>query len=478
MKVYLIAGANGEALKQILQKGGEIDVVACDRNIEEAFFNLKNNKVEVDIIFLADQGINCTMSTLGRLLNDFSDLLSDIYKHSVFKFITKEPQYKKVFEQATGKNERFFIHFVDKIKIPVSLIKEICQYKNLPAEKPRQKQDSGENNLWSIFKRQGYGEQTDFKEEKNEEKKKQPEPEPEPEQAAKKRDIKIKNVEPQKSVLSSYIQPATLNQSIVSGNLNRLVLITGHRGAGATGTAANLGVEASSHGLRTIILDMDIEYRSMNLYFSKFGDEANLNPDLESSLIKCLLKPESYEVNSCRINENLWLSTMAYSIDSTDKMMDLITLLRLVTMVTILKLKFNLVIMDIPIHILRKYSELLIHADSVGLCVNNSLYSVINTVSSIGEFDKTTLPLMALKSRAIITKYNEKNIYMKKPITLETTCEILGNLSDVFTNVPDCAGAIPYTEDFDSQIDTGKKLCLTSEVFKNYYVNILNNLFR
>lgn len=42
MRVYLVAGANGEALKQILEKRGNITVVRYDRNIEEAFFNLKN----------------------------------------------------------------------------------------------------------------------------------------------------------------------------------------------------------------------------------------------------------------------------------------------------------------------------------------------------------------------------------------------------------------------------------------------------
>ena len=38
MKVYLIAGANGQALKQILEKRGNITVVRYERTIEELSF--------------------------------------------------------------------------------------------------------------------------------------------------------------------------------------------------------------------------------------------------------------------------------------------------------------------------------------------------------------------------------------------------------------------------------------------------------
>lgn len=118
MKVYLIAGANGQALKQILEKRGNITVVRYERTIEEAFFYLRDNKEEIDIIFLVDQGINCSMSTFGRLLNDFRGLMNEIYPDTVFRYITKEPQYKNVFEQAVDGDSRFLSILSTKLKFP------------------------------------------------------------------------------------------------------------------------------------------------------------------------------------------------------------------------------------------------------------------------------------------------------------------------------------------------------------------------
>ncbi len=86
---------------------------------------------------------------------------------------------------------------------------------------------------------------------------------------------------------------------------------------------------------------------------------------------------------------------------------------------------------------------------------------------------------MALKSKVIITNYNERNIYDKKPMTPKVTCEILSQLSgDVYNQPPECVGEIPYYPDFNHQIDTGKKLCTLNDEFKGVYVNILNGLFK
>lgn len=495
MKVYLIAGANCEALRQILQKGSGINVVKSDRNIEEAYYYLKDNRIEFDMILLVDQGINCSISSFGRFLSDFSDLLGALYQESVFKFITKEPQYDNVFKQVVDNDNRFSVYFVDKIKVPVSLIKEICGYKQRPAE--NQKRDNGGNNWWNFFRKSGQDERRseakedirevvkeEIKEEirqeiKQEQKQVQKEKvKEEKERKFFRRENKASRDEAKKSVLSDQIQPSALKVQFVPGNINRIALITGHRGSGVTGTAANLGVEASIQGLGTVIIDMDLEYKAMNLYFSKFGDEVNVNPDLANSLVKCLLKPESYETNSCRINNNLSVITLAYSIESCDKMMELITMTRILALITVLKSKFNLVILDIPIHILRRFPDLLIHVDSVGLCLNNSLYSVINTVSSMGEFDKNIHTLLTIKSKIIITKYNERNVYCKNPLTPEATCDIFNNLNEALNDMLNCAGTIPYCSDYDLQMDSGKKLCTTSDQYKSYYVGILNNLFR
>ncbi|NMB34512.1 MAG: CpsD/CapB family tyrosine-protein kinase [Clostridium sp.] len=588
MRVYLIAGANGGALKQILERHGDINVVRYDRNIEEAFFYLKGNKEDIDIIFLVDQGINCSMSTFGRLINDFKELMDKIYPDTVFKYITKEPQYKNVFEQATGEDKRFFIYFVDKIKIPTSLIVEICRHKGGDGEpggdtsdheKKANNQDKGKNrgtkNFWNFIKtmkktdngaRPQKEKPTVLDDDRKTEEPQNQQPDlgatvllsatdgaeeiaeqtviikpevpetpqkvdtvrrskklpfigagsKEPDIARRSDEIPPSRMEPKNFDIPGQTggpapsggeskNPDILRQSsgmplfrtdpkkpsqpisgkvglstpLFSTNINRFIAITGHRGSGVTSTAANLAMEASVQGLKTIIIDFDLDFRAMNLYYSKFGEEVNLNPELWSSLIKCLVKPESYEKGSCRINSNLSLMALAYSIDSKDKIMELINVKRLITLATVLKTQFNLVIMDIPIEWLKDYDDILIHLDSVALCINNSLYSVINTVSSMGKLERGSLGIMAMKSKVIITNYNEQNLYNKKPLTPEVTCEILSELSgDVFSNIPQCVGKIPYSPDFDQQVETGKKLCTINDEFKGIYINILNGIFK
>ena len=527
MKVYLIAGANGQALKQILEKRGNITVVRYERTIEEAFFYLRDNKEEIDIIFLVDQGINCSMSTFGRLLNDFRGLMNEIYPDTVFRYITKEPQYKNVFEQAVDGDSRFFIYFVDKIKIPTSLIVEICQYKDRTDNESNdsgyedkglsnsdRKEKKASNSFWGILRRKKKPDDSSYKEEPrqkdilnrtedissqnsnlqstvllSENNIQNIEESPKEKTAIESTMLLGNNVDKSSKEFSGMMGQSKpnypnfdnkpVNLSLTSTNINRFIAVTGHRGSGVTSTAANLAVEASVQGLKTIIIDFDLDYKAMNLYFSKFGEEVNLNPELYNSLIKCLIKPESYEMNCCRINGNLLLTTLAYSIDSNDKMMQLINAKRLITLASVLKTRFNLVVLDIPIDILRQYDDLLIHIDSVALCINNSLHSVINTVCSMSKFERSSLGIMALKSKVVVTNYNERNLYDKKPLTSKVTCDILSELSgDVFSRTPECVGEIPYFPDFDQQIDTGKKLCTVNDGYKGVYVNILNGLFK
>jgi len=88
---------------------------------------------------------------------------------------------------------------------------------------------------------------------------------------------------------------------------------------------------------------MDIQYRGVNLYFPKFGDEVEYNPDLSYSLVRCVIKPDSYDINSCRINDNLFVTTLAYSISSKDKLLEIIDLKKLSAFINFLRLKFNVV---------------------------------------------------------------------------------------------------------------------------------------
>jgi len=62
------------------------------------------------------------------------------------------------------------------------------------------------------------------------------------------------------------------------------------------------------------------------------------------------------------------------------------------------------VLIDMPISTLSKYSQLLTQIDSIALCVNNNLYPVISTVRTVEDlFVKEDLVLFTVKSRPVLT---------------------------------------------------------------------------
>jgi len=415
---------------------------------------------------LIDQGIAGNTSDFETVLKSFKELFYGPLRDVEFKFLTKEPQFFEVFNKTVGNERKFKAYFIDKIKIPTSTLIDVC----LERLSTNESVTIGNNELTNTSeqpkKKKGFsffGRKSDTVSPKNE--------------TNTQGFNRFSDTQSQDHQNQDYqYKEKTLSMTLPS-NMSRLIALTGHRGSGVTSTAANLAVEASSQGLRTLLIDMDTIFRGQNLYFNKFGDEVDINPDLATSLIKCLLKPDSYDTNSCRINENLSLISLAYSIESKDKLFEFINPKRLLSLVTMLKSKFNTVILDIPIEFLSKYSELLVHLDNIGLCANNSMYSIINTAKMVGDsFDSQDMSIFHMKSKLILTKYNENNKHQNKNLTPEFTSDIMNHICEIMDTGINCIGIIPYTREFDLQINSGKKLCTTSKEYNNHYLSILKNL--
>lgn len=455
MSLYLIAGTNSDAVKQALENNG-IPVVRTETSISESLRYLTNNHLEYDFILLTDQGV----------INDydsFSDILSRlklvINPLSGIRFLTKDPNLEMIFKSVLGPSGRYKVYLSDQIKIPVSTLIEFCNSQDLTynsqdntTEDRASAQQSVENTVllkknWSIFNK--------FK--------------------SKTEGGKAGSNEETSKPLPSK---KTLNEKNLPdlSSCKKVVAITGHRGSGVTGTVANIASVASAHGMSVMVVDMDIVYRGINLFFPKFGDEVEIKPELGNSLIRCLMKPDSYEVNCCRINENLWVITLAYSASNKAKPAELMDYKRVLSLISLLRQKYNLVLLDLPMDILKYISDLITQVDSIGLCVNNNLYSVINTVKDIEESIFEDFMLFRTKSRVIISKYNESNKYQGKRFSPEFTCEMLNQISGVVTDEYRNCGVIPYSKDFDLQTGKGERICNTDTSYRNCYFELLTKL--
>ena len=263
-----------------------------------------------------------------------------------------------------------------------------------------------------------------------------------------------------------------------SKGINRVMAITGHRGSGCTSTAVNIACEASRRGLNTILIDMDIHNRSLNLYCSNFVENYENDKEMASSLIKCLAKPQEYEHHACYINNKLWVTGLAYDFQDTAVMDRFFTANKVINMLTILRQSFNVIILDLPFDLLKDLQEVILHIDTFGLCVSNNLYSVVTTLRNISTYlSKENIAYLNGKSKIVVTQYNDRMQYQGELFTADQVSELFASdLSDDFNRVMPVAGIVRYTEEFDTQLETDIPIIESSSEYKEYYSSILLRL--
>lgn len=269
--------------------------------------------------------------------------------------------------------------------------------------------------------------------------------------------------------------PYAIYDNRYSVGMRKVIAITGHGNSGKTSTAANLAVLAARQNLNTVIVDFDIQYRGMNLYFSEFGEKVNRYPDLAYSLVRCLVKPETYELNTLKINDNLKLMTLAYTISEKDKMLDVINPERLMSLLSYLRKNFNVTVVDIPIEMFSKYSEIISQVDSIGVCIHNNIHSIIRSVFDIKKhIPHSKLELFKIKTKTIITQYSKENTYNGMQLSQLLVMDIIQSLDDILDE--HVAGTVSYNANFNDQMDTGILSSLHNQGFHTQYTQILDNL--
>ncbi|MCA1293780.1 hypothetical protein LBW89_12200 [Paenibacillus sp. alder61] len=242
----------------------------------------------------------------------------------------------------------------------------------------------------------------------------------------------------------------------VSRGISRVAAITGHRGSGLTSTVVNLAHEASKRGLSTIIIDMDAEYRSTNMYFSRFHERTNKDEQMSASLIRTLARPQDYMTTAFNIKDNFWLTGLGYSFHDRKLMEQFYTTEKLIGLISVLRTKFNLVLLDMPLDLFRVFRESMIHMDLFGLCVPNNLHAVLSTIRNVEVvMDQERASYLNAKSKVIVTKYNDRSRFQDSLFAPDKVSELLtSGLSDYFRYEMKTAGSVPYSDGFDSQIET------------------------
>ncbi|WP_314586798.1 hypothetical protein [Paenibacillus terrigena] len=264
----------------------------------------------------------------------------------------------------------------------------------------------------------------------------------------------------------------------ISRGISRTVAITGHRGSGLTSTAVNIACEAGKRGLSAVIVDMDVEYRSTNMYFSRFHEQSQRHEELSASLIRSLARPQDYMTTAFNISDNLWLISLGYDFHDKRLMEQFYNNNKLIGLLSVLRTKFNLVILDMPMDLFRTFRESMIHMDMFGLCVSNNLHSILSTLRNVeGVLDQEGASYLNAKSKVIVTKYNDRSRFQREILTPDKVSEVMtSGLSDCFTYEMSVAGSVPYSNDFDSQIESDVPVVNANADYESAYGNILLRL--
>ncbi|MEK3903590.1 hypothetical protein [Paenibacillus sp. FSL R7-0179] len=272
--------------------------------------------------------------------------------------------------------------------------------------------------------------------------------------------------------------PLSRELANISRGMSRVVAVTGHRGSGLTSTAVNLAAEAAKRGLNTILVDMDAEYRGLNLYFSGFDEQARKDEHLGSSLIRMLAKPQEYRTNAFPVQGNLWITTLSYGFQDQRAIQQFYTSEKLAGLLSALRNNFNLVVLDLPLDAMRQMESALIHMDTFALCVPNNLYSVLSTLRNIElVLTRDSAAYLNAKTKVIVTRYNHSFRFHGDLFTPEKVAELLGSgLSDSFRFEPALAGYVPASAEFDQQIESDIPIVNSGPEFERAFGTILLRL--
>ena len=260
---------------------------------------------------------------------------------------------------------------------------------------------------------------------------------------------------------------------------SKAIVFTGRRGSGLTSTAVNIAIAANRRGLNTILVDMDVDYRSINLYFSDFIEQAEKDDAIAFSLIRLLAQPQSYQ--SAAVNtDGLWLASLGYDFHDKRLLEQHFVEAKIIGLVSSLKHNFDLIVMDFPLDSLAKFPALLNSVDVFGLCMENNIYSAFTTLRNIdiGFDDRESAPYFASKARLVVTKYNDESMYDDEIVTPEKLSELIVNeeLSEDFAAELPVAGSIPYITWFGKQIEDEISVMDLDNQMKQAYDGILLRL--
>ena len=278
----------------------------------------------------------------------------------------------------------------------------------------------------------------------------------------------------------SKSQEERASERVVSLASSKSIVFTGRRGAGITGTAVNTAWTANKQGINTIIVDLDVDYRSTNLYFGEFYRQAEEDDDLKASLVRLLARPQGFQTSAVRVDKDLWVTSLGYDFYDNKLLEQHFTESKIVSLITLLKHSFDLVVVDLPLDMLFRVPNVMNCMDVIALCMENTIYSAFTTLRSIinGFDQREQVSYLASKAKLVATKYNDEVTFDDEITTPDKLSRLIVSegFSEDFTVEMPVAGHVPYVSWFGKQIESDVSVIETDSLMNQAYNGILLRL--
>lgn len=386
MSVYLSAGNLTRGLRYYLDKINDISIVKSSDTIDDVILNIKKNTIECNVLAILDYDYS---SNFNRFKSNILELIK-INKIEKFKIIviTRDCEVIEFIENLKLKHViPVLINIQDKIKIE-EVNQIILEHLNNGCQ-------INKSMLDRILKLD---------------------------------DLSKKNSELRKVIVAKY------NNS--NNNNSKLIAVYGNRGSGVSSIVSTLGITLASLNIKTLILDLDITLKGMNIFFKGFGRETEVNKWLITSLASCFINPENFENNTYKANNNLYVSTLAYSLTKDEKILEKINTKNLAFSIESLKSNFDIILVDLPLEELNRFQELTMIPDRILLNLNNNINSIVSTYHYISQINVQERKALLNKVHLLCNKYNHISSFEGREFNLELVLGMLSQLSGhSFSNI-------------------------------------------
>lgn len=261
-------------------------------------------------------------------------------------------------------------------------------------------------------------------------------------------------------------------------NKSILIGVTGLGGSGKTMITANLGYALSCYNVDTCIVDLNIFDRGINLYYPSITDEyyAETTNDF---LYKALFRPDEASAYTLPLNSSLSVLSLPFGYDLSRQEIERFNSDSIKRILANLKLKFNVIIVDIPFKLLEEMEDLCLIFDKILMVSRDNIYGISQLC---GYYDPNriensmTRNIFMGKVNYILNFYTGNSIYGDTTITKDNFLYILAESLDT-NNLPGIiAGCIPYIQNLDRYLYSDKSIMYKDKNYQKYIDEIILNI--